>query len=53
MAIYLFFREEGFYPVDANNDAHTAEMAMVNYGTVKVEHRDTGKIIFPLSGHSN
>jgi len=51
--IYLFVRKEGFYPVEARDDNHAAEMAMHNPGTIRVEQGGNGKIVWPLPCHNN
>lgn len=48
--IYLFFRKDGFYPVECRNDEHARNQAEANKGTVRVENVD-GKVIWPETRH--
>ena len=36
MNLYVFFRSEGFYPLELENDADAKSNAAVNHGTIKV-----------------
>ena len=44
-AVYLFFREQGFYPIELESDARAVENALCNPGTIKVENVD-GKVVW-------
>lgn len=52
MKKYLFFREEGFYPVDLKDDQDAIANALKNKGTIQVKNID-GKIIWRLKENEN
>lgn len=45
--IYIFFRKEGFYPIECRDDADARVQAEMNPGTLKVEDID-GNIVWQL-----
>lgn len=45
MKIYIFFRKEGFYPIELKNDKDAIANALNNEGTLKVEDLN-GNIIW-------
>lgn len=50
MKTYLFFRLEGFYPVQYPNDAEAIKGAEANKGTMRVE-TVSGRVIWKLKLH--
>lgn len=47
MKTYLFFRTEGFYPVEYENDEDAIKGAMHNAGTIRVETA-SGRVVWKL-----
>ncbi|WP_165931114.1 hypothetical protein [Stenotrophomonas sp. ATCM1_4] len=47
MKLYLFFRPEGFYPLQLSDDETAVAHAECNPGTVKVEEW-TGRLVWPV-----
>jgi len=47
MKTYIFFRKEGFYPVEYKNNEEAIEGAKLNKGTLKVKTA-SGKTIWKL-----
>ena len=48
-SIYIFFRADGFYPIELKNDAAAKASAENNPGTLRVETPD-GKIVWEQLG---
>ncbi len=46
MNTYLFFREEGFYMLDLEDDLTARQNAEANPGTVRVENAQTGEVVY-------
>ena len=42
MPAYLFFRDKGFYPIDARDDADAIKQAECNPGTQSIARVDRG-----------
>ncbi|MBB3806366.1 hypothetical protein FHR51_002518 [Xanthomonas arboricola] len=47
MSVYVFRREEGFYPLNLANDAEAIANAECNPGTLRVEHAADGRQVWP------
>lgn len=45
MKVYIFFRKEGFYPLEFKNDKEAVTNALCNPGTLRVENID-GEVIW-------
>lgn len=45
MQVYIFFRAEGFYPVECRDDAEVLKHVELNPGTIKVEDTN-GRIVW-------
>jgi len=45
MPVYIFFRKEGWYPVEYSDDESAKRGAEINHGTLKVEDTQ-GNVIF-------
>lgn len=43
--VYIFYRKEGWYPVEYYNDQQAIDGALLNEGTLKVE-RASGKLVW-------
>lgn len=43
--VFLFFREDMFYPVELENDADAIANAKINYGTIRVEDAN-GRVVW-------
>jgi hypothetical protein len=50
MQTYLFFRKEGFYPVQLKDDADAIKNALHNPGTLRVENV-SGETVWELTTH--
>lgn len=51
MNIYIFFRKEGFYPVEGiKDDAEVLDHVILNPGTIRVENALTGKVVWSADG---
>jgi hypothetical protein len=46
MNVYIFHREDGWYPVELVNDIEAAHHVLFNPGTVKVVNATTGATVF-------
>lgn len=46
--IYIFFREDVFYPIELENDKEAIEGAELNKGTLRVEDLN-GRIVWQLN----
>lgn len=44
--LYIFFRKEGWYPVEAKDDADVLRHVPLNPGTLRVENVE-GRVIWP------
>lgn len=47
MRTYLFFREEGFYPLQFKDDEEAIANALCNPGTLRVEDMDNRLTVWP------
>jgi len=45
--IYIFFRKDGFYPIELIDDSDACNNALCNPGTMKVED-STGRTVWQL-----
>lgn len=43
---YVFHREDGFYPLQCDDDADAVANALANPGTLKVTSAATGRVIW-------
>jgi hypothetical protein len=46
--LYIFHREQGFYPLELADDAAAIENAKLNPGTVKVTDAITNRVVWSL-----
>lgn len=46
MNLYLFFRDEGFYPLELKDDSDAKRNAECNPGTIRVENAITEAVIW-------
>ncbi len=44
---YVFFRADGFYPIELKDDEDARQNAEINPGTIRVENID-GDVVWPL-----
>ena len=49
MQIYLFHREDMFYPIELRDDEDAKRNAECNPGTTKVENAITGEVVWTQS----
>lgn len=47
MNVYIFFREDGFYPLELESDASARANAELNPGTLRVENAVTRETVWP------
>lgn len=47
MTVYIFHRDEMFYPLELKDDANAIANAKCNPGTIKVTNVETGEIVRP------
>lgn len=47
MRVFIFFRAEGWYPVELPSESHVLPNVQCNPGTIKVEDMD-GNVVWPV-----
>ena len=47
MTVYIFQRDEMFYPLELKDDADAIANAKCNPGTLKVTNAETGETVWP------
>lgn len=52
MNIYIFFRDDMFYPIELKDDASAKRNAEINPGTLKVENAVTREVVWTANGPS-